>query len=195
MVGVVTRWRAERRFLLIGLASTGAVVALWLLSLGAMSCGGSGTTVITLNSAEEANAEDIKKYLSGRSFRQFVPDKDASPRSAVVLDFSNGLSLWAQYAEAGDAISEWEITAADYRMKSFGRKSPATLTPVLPDTHRFLPTECRDCIDAGGVTIEVRNVIDPAGIEFRVLDPHQMLPAPFPAFEAWTKFQEDEIAN
>lgn len=195
MVAVLRRWHSRRSMAPAGVAHIAAVMAVWSLILGAMACGGSGNTVITLNSSEEANAQNVREHLSGRTFRQFVPAKDASPRRAVVLDFTDGLGLWAQYAESGNAISEWEITASEYWVKSFGRKSPATLTPVFPETHQLLPAECRDCIDTAGVTVEVRNVFDPEEIEFRVRDPHRKLPMPFPVFNDWTKFQEDEIAN
>lgn len=195
MVAVVRCWHIRRRFVPVSAVFMAVAIAVGLLSLVAVACGGSGTTEISLNSSEEANAENVKAHLAGRSFRQFVPAKDASPRRAVVLDFSDGLSLWAQYAESGHAISEWEITAGDYWVKSFGRKSPATLTPVFPEARQMLPEECRDCIDAAGVTIEVANVFDPEEIQFRVLDPHRKLPSPFPVFDVWTKFQEDEIAN
>ena len=47
----------------------------------------------------EMEEEEIKVALENRSFRQFDPDDiDASPRKAVILDFFDGVRLWAQYS-------------------------------------------------------------------------------------------------
>ena len=35
----------------------------------------------------------VREELEGRSFRQFQPSKDGSPRKAVILDFSSGIGL------------------------------------------------------------------------------------------------------
>lgn len=171
------------------------VFVVWSLTPGLLACGGpgGGTVVFSLN--EDAHIEDVEEHLTGRLFRLFEPGKDADPRKAVVIDLSDGLRLWAQYAEGRRAISEWEIIAEEYWVKSLGSKSPATLIPVFPKSHQLLPTECRDCIDASGVIIEARNVFDPDRVEFRVHDPHRVLPSPFPIVGDWTRFQEDEIAN
>ena len=57
--------------------------------------------------------------LEGCSFRQFVPSPDASPRMGVILDFSDGFSIWAQYSENGHALNEWETAADEYLVGSF----------------------------------------------------------------------------
>jgi hypothetical protein len=45
--------------------------------------------------------------LEGRSFRQFHPLLDESPRRGVLLDFRSVLSIWAQHSEDGHALNEW----------------------------------------------------------------------------------------
>ena len=56
----------------------------------------------------------VKEELGDRSFRRFQPSKDGNPRKVVILDFSNGIGLWAQYSEDGYAINKWEIQADSY---------------------------------------------------------------------------------
>ncbi len=51
----------------------------------------------------------VREELEGRSFRQFQPSKDGSPRKAVILDFSSGIGLWAQYAQDGHAIKMGDL--------------------------------------------------------------------------------------
>ena len=51
-------------------------------------------------------AQLVKAELEDRSFRQFDPSKDANKRKAVILDFFDGVRLWAQYAEGNTALSE-----------------------------------------------------------------------------------------
>ena len=56
--------------------------------------------------------------LKDWSFRQFDPnDVDASPRKGIILDFFDGIELWARYSEDDHAINEWKIFAADYRVE------------------------------------------------------------------------------
>ena len=73
--------------------------------LFASSCGSDGP----FQPVGEAEEERIKGALDNRSFRQLLPSKDASPRKAVVLDFFDGIRVWAQYAEKRHAVNEWEI--------------------------------------------------------------------------------------
>ena len=51
----------------------------------------------------------VKAELDNRSFRQFEPSRDANKRKSVILDFFDGVRLWAQYSEDRTALSEWEI--------------------------------------------------------------------------------------
>ena len=138
-------------------------------------------------------ADPIKAALAGRSFRQFVPHVDGDPRKGVILDFFNGFSLWAQYAEGAYAIHEWEIVADDYSIvrNGAGPGSVVTLHPVDPRTSRQIPAECQDCVVVSCVSVSVRDVFDPDRIAFRVNDPNRVLPSPFPVFSEWTRFRED----
>ena len=68
----------------------------------------------------EADKERVVEELQGRSFRQFDPHLDASPRKAVILDFTEGITLWAQYSEEGHAVNEWEISAESYSVDGSG---------------------------------------------------------------------------
>ena len=80
------------------------------------SCGSDGP----FQPVGQDEGEQIKEALNNRSFRQFVPSKDASPRKAVILDFFDGIRVWAQYSKNGHAVNEWEIAAQDYRILKIG---------------------------------------------------------------------------
>ena len=140
----------------------------------------------------EVEAAEIKAVLNDRSFRQFDPDVDASPRKGVILDFFNGISLWAQYAEGNYAINEWEIRANDYRIERAGDGSEIKLYFIEPSSTRTLTNRCENCIETAGISISIRNVFDSERIAFKLNDPDSSLPSPFPVFQSWTKFREDE---
>ena len=140
----------------------------------------------------EVEAAEIKAVLNDRSFRQFDPDVDASPRKGVILDFFNGISLWAQYAEGRYAINEWEIRADDYRIERAGDGSEIKIYFIDPSSTRILPNRCENCIETAGISISIRNVFDSERIAFKLSDPDNSLPSPFPVFQEWTKFREDE---
>lgn len=157
---------------------------------------GTGCTGLASSSPlGDAAAERVKAELSDRSFRQFVPHKDGDPRKAVVLDFFRPLTLWAQYAEAGYAVSEWEIVSGDYMVEGDPEGSQITLRFVSPRTSQTFPTPCQDCIPTSGVSVSIRNVFNPDRIAFRINDPSNVLPSPFPVFQNWTTFHEDEIQH
>ena len=130
--------------------------------------------------------------LEGRSFRQFHPSLDASLRRGVILDFYDGLSLWAQYAEDGHAIYEWEITADGYRVESTADGSGIVLIPENVKSERWFPDPCVDCVPAAGVSISISDVLDADEIAFRIDDPDSVLTVPFPVFDSWTRFREDK---
>ena len=140
----------------------------------------------------ESEEDAIKAVLNDRSFRQFDPDVDASPRKGVILDFFNGASLWAQYAEGDYAINEWEIRANDYRVERAADGSEIKIFFIEPSSTRVLPTQCENCIETAGVSISIRDVFDSKRITFKLNDPNHSLPSPFPVFQSWTKFREDE---
>ncbi len=145
--------------------------------------------------ADRDTSERIESELEGRSFRQFDPSKDESPRRAVILDFHDGLSIWGQYAEGGHAVNEWEIRAGDYRIEWTGDDSEITLVPLAATSEQQFPRQCTDCVPTAGVSISVRNVFDSGGVEFRINDPNSVLPLPFPVFSSWTRFNEDIYVN
>ena len=141
----------------------------------------------------ETEEEEIKVVLENRSFRQFDPDNiDASPRKAVILDFFDGVRLWAQYSEGDHAINEWEIFAGDYRVEKAGNGSEIKIYFAEPSSMRKLPNRCEDCIGTSEISISVRDVFDSEKISFKLNDPDESLPSPFPVFKSWTKFREDE---
>ena len=140
----------------------------------------------------ESEEDAIKAALNDRSFRQFDPDVDASPRKGVILDFFNGISLWAQYAEGNYAINEWEIRADDYRIERASAGSEIKIYFIEPSTTRTLPHRCENCIETAGISISIRDVLDSKRITFKLNDPDKSLPSPFPVFQSWTKFREDE---
>ncbi len=135
---------------------------------------------------------EIKAVLNDRSFRQFDPHTDASPRKGVILDFFNGISLWAQYAEGNYAINEWEVHANDYHVEGATDDSEIKIHFIQPSSRRILPDRCEDCIETAGISISIRNVFDSKRIVFKLNDPDNSLPSPFPVFQSWTQFREDE---
>jgi len=166
--------------------ATAVLISVWGLS----GCGES-TADTPLDAGQ---SQLIKEELRGRSFRQFDPSRDGSPRKAVILDFSGEgrVSLWAQFAEGDRAIHEWGIVSEDFGLIGNADGSEVTVVLGQSRSERFLPSPCRDCIDATGVSIGIRNVFDADRIAFRVTDPEGVLPLPFPLFESWTEFEEDE---
>ena len=179
------------RWVMPGVLGIALLISSWsALALIASSwCSGSGP----LEPVSEADAQRIQSELTGRSFRQFEPDRDADRRQGVILDFFTGFGLWAQYAEGGYAVSEWEIASNDYRIESRGGDSgEVTISFIAPRSRQHFPEECEDCIETSGVSISIRNVFDADRIRFRVNDPNGNLPSPFPVFGSWTRFEEDE---
>ena len=161
------------------------------------SCGSDGP----FQPAGEAEEERIKDALDNRSFRQLLPSKDASPRKAVVLDFFDGISVWAQYSEKRHAVYEWEIAAQEYRVLKIGNSSRIGRGGHNPEYMIYLdnptftqqfPTPCEDCIDVSGFSVSVRSPFDSNRISFKLNNPSRNLPSPFPLFESWTRFEEDE---
>ena len=141
----------------------------------------------------EEEEERIKTELKDRSFRQFDPSKDASPRKGIILSFFDGIRLWAQYSEDRRAINEWEIAAKDYRIEKASDNSEFKIYFNNPRSTQEFPTKCDNCIQTSGVSISIRNIFDSEKISFKLNNPDNSLPLPFPVFKSWTKFQEDEI--
>lgn len=164
-------------------------IILTLALLSASSCGFEGRFL----PVSESDEDEIKAALKDRSFRQFDPDDiDASPRKAVILDFFDGISLWAQYSEGEHAINEWEIRAENYRIEQKENGSEIKMYFNEPRSERILPTRCDDCIETSGISISVRDVFESEKIAFKLNDPDGSLPSPFPVFKSWTTFREDE---
>ena len=144
----------------------------------------------------DVGTDEIKLVLADRSFRQFSPnDINADPRKAVVLNFFDGVRLWAQYAEGDQAINEWGIFAADYHVEKTGSGSEIKIYFNKPTSERILPTRCLNCIETSGISISIRAVLDSNRISFKLNDPNNSLPSPFPVFQSWTKFREDEYSD
>ena len=160
------------------------------LALFAASACGPATPAQPVSGEEAAR---IKAELQDRSFRQFEPSKDASPRKGVILDFFGPVSIWAQYAEDERALNEWEIVSDGYRIEQHGDSSEITIYLDQPRSMQTLPTKCNACVSTGGVSISIRDVFDSAKISFKLNDPDGILPPPFPVFRSWTRFTEDEI--
>ena len=165
-------------------------LALLLLVFGLVfgpSCGGG-----PFQPLGEVDESRIKTELEGRSFRQFEPHVEGNPRRGAIIDFTGGLSLWAQYAKDGHAVNEWEITSSDYRIEKRSGEEAITVHFSEPMTRQQFPEECEGCIETTGVSISVRNVYDSERMALRVNDPDGVLPLPFPVFGSWTTFREDE---
>lgn len=197
--------RSSRLTVLAGLALVVLAAAMALAGCGDDSRPADGKPLEPLEPAEPVEPpeppepvdrqvlEDAAAELEGRSFRQFEPSVDAARRKGVILDFHDGISVWAQYAEDGYAIDEWEISADSYRVESTADGSGIVLIPEDVTSERQFPDRCSDCIPAAGVSVSVRDVFDSDRIAFRIDDPNNVLPSPFPVFDSWTRFSEDEI--
>lgn len=169
--------------------STTFVMTVAALTLAACSGAASSEEVTAAEAAEALEA------LRDRSFRGFEPHVDGDPRRGVIVSFIGPFSLWAQYAEGRYALSEWEITANEIRIESRGGTSEVTLHLVEATSSQTLPTQCADCIDSAGVSISIRDYVDQGRAEFRINDPGNVLPSPFPVFDSWTRFDEDVYVN
>ena len=101
--------------------------------------------------------------------------------------------MWAQYAEDEHAVYEWQITAGSYRVEPTADESGITLILESVTSIQQLPDRCSDCIPVSGVSISVTDVFDNDGTAFRIDDPNNVLPLPFPVFDSWTRFREDEV--
>ena len=146
-----------------------------------------------MNPLQPVSSEEeqlVKAELENRSFRQFDPSRDANKRKVVVLDFFSGIGLWAQYSEGSTALSEWEILADDYRVEKAG--SEYRIYFDAPHSVQILPTECDNCLGTSGISISIRNLFDSEKIRFKLNIDNDNFPRPFPIFESWTKFKEDE---
>lgn len=135
-------------------------------------------------------AERVKAELRDRSFRQFEPSRDATKRKAVILDFFNGVELWTQYAEGQMALSEWSISSEDYRIEKAG--SEYRIYFETPRSEQILPTQCHNCIETSGISISIRDLFDRKKMRFKLNISNDDFPRPFPIFESWTAFEEDE---
>ena len=143
-----------------------------------------------LQPADREESQLVKAELENRSFRQFDPSRDANKRKAVILDFFSGIGLWAQYAEGNTALSEWEILADDYSVEKSG--SEYRIYFDAPRSVQILPTQCDNCIGTSGISISIRNLFNSEKIQFKLNIDNDDFPRPFPVFESWTKFKEDE---
>lgn len=143
-----------------------------------------------LQPVSNKEGEQIKAELKDRSFRQFDPSKDANKRKAVILDFFAGIRLWMQYAEGDTALNEWVIISEDYRIEK--SDSEYSLYFQSPRSEQILPTQCHNCIETSGISISIRNVFDSEKIRFKLNIDNDDFPRPFPVFESWTEFTEDE---
>lgn len=146
--------------------------------------------LLPVDSDEE---ELVKTELKGRSFRQFDPSKDANIRKGVIVDFFDGVRLWAQYAEGNTALNEWEIFSDDYHIEKNG--SEYRIHFQAPRSTQILPTRCDNCIETLEVSISIQNLFDSEKIQFKLNINNDDFPRPFPVFESWTTFNEDEYFN
>ena len=111
----------------------------------------------------------------------------------MILDFFSGIEVCAQYAEDGHAIVEWQINSDSYHIEGRNDGSEVTIYFNEPRSRQQFPERYDGCIDTSGVSISIRNVFDREKMFFKLNDPNGVLPAPFPVFETWTRFNEDEI--
>ena len=164
----------------------GLLVALALAWTAMSGCDADGAEIT------EADKERVVEELQGRSFRQFDPHLDVSPRKAVILDFTVGITLWAQYSEEGLAVNEWRSLQRATALKGAGPSIPSASTSRVCTG---VSLGVRHCVPTSGVSISVRDLFNEEKISFKLNDPDKVLPSPFPVFGSWTKFNEDEYFN
>ena len=140
-------------------------------------------------SAEEA--EHVKTALNKRSFRQFDPALDARKRKAIVLDFSDGIQLYAQYTEDKTALNEWEISAKEDHIEKAG--TVYRLHCKDPRVIQILPKQPDKQIQIRNLSISIRNLFDKQTIQFKLNPGANRFPLPFPVFESWTRFREPKV--
>ncbi len=97
----------------------------------------------------------VKEELGGCSYRLFQRSKDGYPEKAVILDFSSGLSLWAQYAQDDRDINKWEILAERHGFD--GKPGDTTFTIFFdnPNTRQEIPTTGDGCKETARFSIIV----------------------------------------
>ena len=117
------------------------MIAWLVMAMQALMDFGIGFCDMSTVSPEETalDQRSVKSGLAGRSFRQFHPSKDADFRKGVVLDFTGPVVQWAQYAEEGHAVSEWEIRPDGYRVSGGSDGSEVVIHLEPPISRRGFP--------------------------------------------------------
>lgn len=144
---------------------------------------------------DAVEAQRIRDELQDRSFRQFDPSRDEIPRRGVIVDFfgKDRIAIWGQFAPGNRAIHEWELVLEGYAVEGNPDGSEIVIRFDHATSRKLLPSICENCIETTEVSVGIRNVFDADRISFRLQDPLGVLPLPFPVFDSWTVFEEDEI--
>lgn len=137
------------------------------------------------------DASRVKAHLDGRVFRQSDPSQNAETRKSIVVDFTDGLSLRAQYTEGGNTVDDWSVRQDFYWLEKAHGEPVYRFDWRNPIVRRLLPKECEDCIDTSGLTVLVRDYFKKDEILFALWDSAGQVPSPLPVFESWTRFVED----
>lgn len=138
----------------------------------------------------------LKQELSGRSFRRLIPSIDADQRTAVILDFHQGMRIQVQLSE--ERISVFECEFGTEAMQAEAGPSASGVTLLFAGTaniHDDISINCesRDRLEA--VSVSIRNLFDRDRMRFRLNDPHQALPAQFLILGSWAEYPEDEVVD
>ena len=141
------------------------------------------------------DAAHIKSHLSGRVFRQSDPSRNAETRSSIVIDFNDGLSLRAQYAEGGNIVDDWRVWDDFYWLEKAHGEPVYRFDWLNANVERTIPEEREDRIDPSGLVVLVRDYHKKDGILFALWDSAGRMPSPFPVFDNWTRFVEDAQDN
>lgn len=142
---------------------------------------------------EMISAEDkyeIQYTLEGQNFLRYEPNEAARNKKAVRIDFSDGLYFAATQWENDIAVHDWSIRSRRYSVERSTHGSRIKIYFVESTSRVKLPHACQNCLDTSGVSISVRDVFDSEKIRFKINDPDNNLPPPFPLFHSWTQFPE-----
>lgn len=95
----------------------------------------------------EMDEREIKAALAGRSFRQFDPSKDARPRESVIVEFFDGVGLWAQVLGARARPGRMGDCLQRPSDRTGGRRPDRHEPPASPRSERRFPAAAGTALD------------------------------------------------
>lgn len=139
-------------------------------------------------------AAQVSAHLKSRVFWQRDGPGDARSLKRIVIDFRDGLSVEARHSVGGEVVDEWKVFQNDYYWIERAHGHPIyRFDFTRPTVERLVPEDGGDPVDPEGLMILVRDYGRNEEIRFALQDSAGALPSPFPVFERWTRFVEDDV--